>query len=178
MTEEVARASIDWLRSTTCRVLALMGGEVTLRPKFVHKIVYYAAKNDFLGVHPDNGRLLKPDLIDRLADAGIATFNLAVDAVDEKPGLPKALNPIRSHFEYLVKKQYRYGFTVFLNINICRNNLDDVKALTETRTTTRSRPTITSTRCRSSSRRTSSTSMTIRLYPRGGRPRVGEVLDC
>jgi MoaA/NifB/PqqE/SkfB family radical SAM enzyme len=131
MTEEVARASIDWLRSTTCRVLALMGGEVTLRPKFVHKIVYYAAKKDFWVYIPTNGRLLKPDLIDRLADAGIATFNLAVDAVDEKPGLPKALNPIRSHFEYLVKKQYRYGFTVFLNINICRNNLDDVKALTE-----------------------------------------------
>lgn len=131
MTEEVARASIDWLRSTTCRVLALMGGEVTLRPKFVHKIVYYAAKNDFWVYIPTNGRLLKPDLIDRLADAGIATFNLAVDAVDEKPGLPKALNPIRSHFEYLVKKQYRYGFTVFFNINICRNNLDDVKALTE-----------------------------------------------
>jgi MoaA/NifB/PqqE/SkfB family radical SAM enzyme len=131
MTEEVARASIDWLRSTTCRVLALMGGEVTLRPKFVHKIVYYAAKKDFWVYIPTNGRLLKPDLIDRLADAGIATFNLAVDAVDEKPGLPKALNPIRSHFEYLIKKQYRYGFTVFLNINICRNNLDDVKALTE-----------------------------------------------
>jgi MoaA/NifB/PqqE/SkfB family radical SAM enzyme len=131
MTEDVARASIDWLRSTTCRVLALMGGEVTLRPKFVHKIVYYAAKKDFWIYIPTNGRLLKPDLIDRLADAGVATFNLAVDAVDEKPGLPKALNPIRSHFEYLVKKQYRYGFTVFLNINICRNNLDDVKALTE-----------------------------------------------
>jgi MoaA/NifB/PqqE/SkfB family radical SAM enzyme len=131
MTEAVARASIDWLRSTTCRVLALMGGEVLLRPKFVHKIVYYAAKNDFWVYIPTNGRLLKPDVIDRLADAGVATFNLAVDAVDEKPGLPKALNPIWTHFDYLVKKQYRYGYTVFLNINICRNNLDDVRALTE-----------------------------------------------
>ena len=28
MTEEVARESIDWLLATTCRVLALMGGEV------------------------------------------------------------------------------------------------------------------------------------------------------
>src|SRR5204863_7977634 len=64
-------------------------------------------------------------------EAGRATFNLAVDAVDEKPGLPKALNPIRSYFDYLVKKQYRYGYTVFLNINICRNNLEDVKELTE-----------------------------------------------
>jgi len=131
MSEQTARASIDWLHSTTCRLLALMGGEVILRPPFVHKVVYYAAKKGFWIYIPTNGRLLKPDVIDRLADAGTATFNLAVDAVDEKPGLPKALTPIRSYFEYLVKKQYRYGYTVFFNINICRNNLEDVKALTE-----------------------------------------------
>jgi MoaA/NifB/PqqE/SkfB family radical SAM enzyme len=131
MSEEVARASIDWLHSTTCRVLALMGGEVILRPPFVHKVVYYAAKKGFWIYIPTNGRLLKPPVIDRLADAGVATFNLAVDAVDEKPGLPKALSPIRDQFEYLVKKQYRYGYTVFFNINICRNNIDDVYQLTE-----------------------------------------------
>ena len=39
--------------------------------------------------------------------------------------------PIRKQFDYLVKKQYRYGYTVFFNINICRNNLDDVRKLTE-----------------------------------------------
>lgn len=131
MTEEVARASIDWLHSTTCRALALMGGEVLLRPAFVHKVVDYAAKKNFWIYVPTNGRLMKPDVIDRLADAGVATFNLAVDAVDEKRGLPKALNPIRPYFDYLLCKQYRYGYTVFLNINICRNNLDDVKQLTE-----------------------------------------------
>jgi MoaA/NifB/PqqE/SkfB family radical SAM enzyme len=131
MSEQVARSSIDWLHSTTCRVLALMGGEVILRPPFVHKVVYYAAKKGFWIYIPTNGRLLKPDVIDRLADAGVATFNLAVDVVDEKHGLPKALTPIRKYFDYLVKKQYRYGYTVFFNINICRNNLDDVKALTE-----------------------------------------------
>src|SRR5690348_10165576 len=131
MTEEVARASIDWLHSTTCRVLALMGGEVVLRPPFVHKVVYYAASKGFWIYVPTNGRLLKPPVIDRLADAGVATFNLAVDAVEEKRGLPKALAPIREQFDYLVKKQYRYGYTVFFNINICRNNLDDVRMLTE-----------------------------------------------
>lgn len=131
MTEETARATIDWLHSTTCRVLALMGGEVLLRPKFVHRIAYYAAKKDFWVYVPTNARLLKRHVIDWLADAGVATFNIAVDAVDEKPGLPKAFNPIRADFEYLVKKQYRYGYTVFLNINICRNNLEDVKELTE-----------------------------------------------
>jgi MoaA/NifB/PqqE/SkfB family radical SAM enzyme len=131
MSEELARASIDWLHASTCRVLALMGGEVLLRPKFVHKLVDYAANKGFWIYIPTNGRLLQPHVIDWLADAGVSTFNLAVDAVDEKPGLPKALNPIRPYFDYLVKKQYRYGYTVFLNINICRNNLDDVKQLTE-----------------------------------------------
>jgi MoaA/NifB/PqqE/SkfB family radical SAM enzyme len=131
MTEDVARRSIDWLHDHGCRVLALMGGEPLLRPQLVHKVVSYAAKKGFWVYVPTNGRLLRPDVIDRLGDAGVATFNLAVDAVDEKPGLPKALAPIRSYFEHLVKRQYRYGYTVFFNMNICRNNLDDVRQLTE-----------------------------------------------
>ena len=80
---------------------------------------------------PTNARLLRPDVIDRLADAGVAIFNFAVDAMDEKPGLPKALNPIRKYSDYLIRKQYKYGYLVFFNINICRNNLEDVKQLTE-----------------------------------------------
>jgi MoaA/NifB/PqqE/SkfB family radical SAM enzyme len=131
MTEEVAKRSIDWLHSTTCRVLALMGGEPLLRPDFVHKVVYYGAKKGFWVYLPTNGRLMRPEVIDRVLDAGVATINLAVDAVDEKPGLPKALNPIRRNFHYLVRRQYAYGTAVFFNINICRNNLEDVKALTE-----------------------------------------------
>ncbi len=108
-----------------------MGGEPLLRPQFVHKVVYYAAKKGFWIYVPTNGRLLRPDVIDRLGDAGVATFNLAVDAVEEKPGLPKALSPMRKYFDYLVRNQYRYGYTVFFNMNICRNNMDDIKQLTE-----------------------------------------------
>jgi MoaA/NifB/PqqE/SkfB family radical SAM enzyme len=131
MTEDVAKRSIDWLHGTTCRVLALMGGEPLLRPAFVHKVVYYAAKKGFWVYLPTNGRLMRPEVMDRILDAGVATVNLAVDAVEEKPSLPKALAPIRRNFDYLVRRQYAYGATVFFNINICRNNLDDVKALTE-----------------------------------------------
>ncbi len=131
MTEDVAKRSIDWLHDTGCRVLALMGGEPLLRPDFAHKICYYAAKNDFWIYLPTNARLMRPEVIDKLADAGVATFNIAVDAWDVKPGLPKAMVPIRSYFDYLVKKQYKYGYSVFLNINICHNNMDDVRQLTE-----------------------------------------------
>jgi MoaA/NifB/PqqE/SkfB family radical SAM enzyme len=131
MTEDTARRSIDWLYDNGCRVLALMGGEPLLRPQFVHKVVYYAAKKGFWVYVPTNGRLLRPDVIDRLGDAGVAIFNLAVDAVEEKPGLPKALAPIRSYFDHLVRRQYRYGYGVFFNINICRNNMGDVRQLTE-----------------------------------------------
>lgn len=132
MTEEVARRSLDWLHgATTCRVLALMGGEVLLRPPFAHKVIDYAAQRGFWIYLPTNGRLMKPPVIDRVADAGVATVNLAVDAVDIKPGLPKALAPIRDHVTYLLRKQYRYGYTVFLNMCITRANLDDIRWLTE-----------------------------------------------
>jgi MoaA/NifB/PqqE/SkfB family radical SAM enzyme len=131
MTEETARRSIDWLHSTTCRVLALMGGEVLLRPGFAHKVIYYAAKKGFWVYLPTNGRLLRPDVIDRVGDAGVATVNFAVDVVDEKSGLPKAFSPVRNYFDYLVKKQYRYRYLVFFNMNICRTNLEDIQQLTE-----------------------------------------------
>jgi MoaA/NifB/PqqE/SkfB family radical SAM enzyme len=131
MTEDTARRSIDWLHDTGCRVLALMGGEVLLRPQFVHKVVYYAAKRGFFIYVPTNGRLMRPEVIDRLGDAGVATVNLAVDSVEDRPELPKALEPIRPYFEYLIKKQYVYGFSTFFNINITRINLEDVRRLTE-----------------------------------------------
>ena len=40
-------------------------------------------------------------------------------------------NPIRPYFDYLIKKQYVYDFSVFFNINITRINLEDVRRLTE-----------------------------------------------
>ncbi len=129
MTEDTARRAIDWLHSTPCRVLAPTGGEPLLRPDFVHKVVYYAAKRGFWVYLATNGRLLRPGVIDRLADAGIATINFAVDSIREKPGLPKAFEHVRDYFEYLVHRQYRYGYTVFFNTNICRNNIEDVKEL-------------------------------------------------
>jgi MoaA/NifB/PqqE/SkfB family radical SAM enzyme len=131
MTEDTARRSIDWLHDTGCRVLALMGGEVLLRPQFVHQVVSYAVDKGFWVYVPTNGRLMRKEVVDWLGDAGVATFNLAVDSVEDRPELPKALNPIRSQFEYLIKKQYVYGFSVFFNINITRLNLKDVKELTE-----------------------------------------------
>ncbi len=68
-----------------------MGGEPLLRPNFAHKVVDYAAKKGFwvYVLHQPRGCCVT-DVIDRLGDAGVATFNFAVDAVDEKPGLPKA----------------------------------------------------------------------------------------
>ncbi len=131
MTEDTARRSIDWLHQTGCRVLALMGGEVLLRPQFVHKVVYYGAKKGFWVYVPTNGRLMKPQVIDWLGDAGVATFNLALDSYEDRKELPKALLPILPYFQYLIKKQYAYTYSVFFNINITAMNIDDVKRLTE-----------------------------------------------
>ncbi len=131
MSEGVARRSIDWLHDIGNRVLALMGGEPLLRPDFVHKVTDYAAKKDFFVYLPTNGRLMRPEVIERLGDAGLSAVNLAVDCVRRRPGLPKALDAIRPHFEYLVKNRQRCGYLVMLNINITRANMDDVKELTE-----------------------------------------------
>ncbi|UCF37242.1 MAG: radical SAM protein [Acidobacteriota bacterium] len=131
MTEDTARRSIDWLEEIGCRVLALMGGEPLLRWPFVHKVTQYAAKKGFFVYLATNGRLLRPKVIDRLGDSGIAVFNLAVDSVEERPELPKAIKPIWENFEYLVEMQRYYGYTAFLNINITAINLEDVKELTE-----------------------------------------------
>ena len=94
-------------------------------------MVYYAAKKGFWIYIGTNGRLLRPEVADRLGDAGLACFNFALDAWDLKPGLPKALVPARTNLEYLMRKQYVYGYMVFFNINICRNNLEDVRLLTD-----------------------------------------------
>lgn len=131
MSEDIARRSIDWLHDHGGRVLALMGGEPLLRPQFIHKVVYYAAKKGMWVYIATNGRLLRPEVTDRLGDAGAAVFNVAVDAWDEKPGLPKAFVPVQSKLEYLMKKQYVYGYMVFFNINICRHNHEDVRQLTK-----------------------------------------------
>jgi MoaA/NifB/PqqE/SkfB family radical SAM enzyme len=130
MSEEVAKKAIDWLHSIGTRVLALMGGEPLLRPEFVHKVIYYASKKGFFVYLPTNGRLMKPEVIDRLGDAGVAIVNLAVDSVEDRKELPKALNPIRSYFDYLIKNQKKYRYSVAFNINITRINMDDVRELT------------------------------------------------
>lgn len=131
MTEDVARRSIDWLYDHGGRVLALMGGEPLLRPDFAHKVVYYAAKKGMWVYIGTNGRSLRPEVTDRLGDAGVAVFNFALDSWEEQESLPKAFVPVQGNLQYLLRKQYVYGYMVFFNINICRNNHEDVKRLTE-----------------------------------------------
>ena len=99
MTEEVARRSIDWLYDARYRVLALMGGEVLGKAS---------------GCTSPHQRAANAPGRDRpLTRRGVATFNLAVDSVPDRRELPKALDPIRPYFDYLIKEQYVYGFSVF-----------------------------------------------------------------
>jgi len=79
-----------------------------LRPDFVHKVIYYAAKKDFWVYLATNARLLRPEVTDRLADAGIATINFAVDTIKEKPGLAESTGARALNFDYLVRPMYRY----------------------------------------------------------------------
>jgi MoaA/NifB/PqqE/SkfB family radical SAM enzyme len=128
---ETAKSSVDWLKSIGCRVLSLMGGEPLLRKDFVLEIIRYGSENGFFTYLPTNGVLMDKDFIDEVGRAGVAAVNLAVDCVAPRKGLPKALLNIEPQFRYLVAQQKKYGYIVFLNINICRNNIKDAKLLTE-----------------------------------------------
>jgi MoaA/NifB/PqqE/SkfB family radical SAM enzyme len=131
MNLETAKSSVDWLKSIGCRVLSLMGGEPLVRKDFVLEIIRYGAENGFFMYLPTNGYLMDRDFIDEVGRAGVAAINLAVDCVAPRKGLPKALLNIEPQFRYLVAQQKKYGYIVFLNINICRNNIKDAKLLTE-----------------------------------------------
>ncbi len=128
---ETAKSAIDWLKSIGCRVIPLMGGEPLLRKDFVLKVIRYGAENGFFMYLPTNGYLLDKAFIDEVGKAGVAAINLAVDCVAPRKGLPKALLNIEPQFRYLVERQKKYGYLTFFNINICRNNIKDVKLLTE-----------------------------------------------
>jgi len=131
MSMETAIKAVNWLESIGCRVLAYMGGEPLVRKDFIIELTRYAAKKGFFVYLPTNGFLVDEAFVDAIGKAGVATINLAVDVVEPKPGLPKALNSIRDQFEYLIAKEKEYGYILFLNINITRKNLEDVKILTE-----------------------------------------------
>jgi len=131
MTLETAKSSIDWLKEAGCRVLALMGGEPTIRKDFLVEVIRYGAQNGFFVYLPTNGYLLDKAYIDAIGEAGVGTINLAVDCVAPRKGLPKALLAIEPQFRYMLEKRKKYGYIPFFNINICRTNIKDVKLLTE-----------------------------------------------
>lgn len=128
---ETAKSAIDWLKSIGCRVIPIMGGEPLMRKDFVLEVIRYGAENGFFMYLPTNGYLMDKAFIDEVGKAGVAAINLAVDCVSPRKGLPKALLNIEPQFRYLVERQKKYGYLTFFNINICRNNIRDVKLLTE-----------------------------------------------
>lgn len=131
MSLDTAISSIDWLKTVGCRVVALMGGEPLVRKDFILKVIQYGSENGFFVYLPTNGYLLTNDYIDKIGSAEVAAINLAVDCVEPKPGLPKALKVIDSQFRYLVQQQEKYGYLLFFNINITSKNIDDAMRLTE-----------------------------------------------
>ncbi len=131
MSIETAISSIDWLKSIGCRVVAIMGGEPLLRKDFIVKVVQYGSSKGFFMYLPTNGYLMDKNFIDQIGKAGVAAINLAVDCIEPKPGLPKALMLVEKQFRYLVEQQEKYGYMVFFNMNITSKNIKDVKMLTE-----------------------------------------------
>jgi len=131
MSMETARSAVDWLESMGCRVVAYMGGEPLIRKDFISDLTRYASSKGFFVYLPTNGILMDEAFIDEIGRAGVSTINLAVDSMDGYVGIPKNLNRIMPHFEYLVKQEKKYNYITFLNINITAKNIPDVRNLTE-----------------------------------------------
>ena len=131
MSMKTAIDALDWLHSLGCRVVAYMGGEPLVRKQFIIDLTRYAVKRGFFVYLPTNGILLDEAFIDEIGTAGIATINLAVDAVDGYQGIPKYFSRIKKQFEYLVQQGKKYGYITFFNINITRKNIEDVKKMTQ-----------------------------------------------
>lgn len=131
MTLQVAKDAVDWLQSVGCRVLAYMGGEPLVRKDFIIDLTRYAVEKDFFVYLPTNGILMDQAFVDKIGEAGIAVINLAVDAMDRYHGIPKHFKQIQPQFEYLVQQEKEYRYITILNINITKNNVKDVMALTK-----------------------------------------------
>ena len=169
MTEDVARRSIDWLHDNGCRVLALMGGEPLLRPDFVHKVVYYAAKKGFWVYIATNGRLLRPEVADRLGDAGVAVFNFALDAWDLKPEPAESLCSRRRRISNTSAQAVCLRLHgVFQHQHLPQQSRGRPASLPNTRTTIALPPTTTLTK-RPCSSRTSTSSISTTIPPTSAR---------
>lgn len=131
MTFETAMHAIDYLKNVGCRAFGFMGGEPLIRKDFVLKVVDYGTRNGFFVDLATNGLLMTEAYINQLGEAGIASINLAIDCVDEYPGLPKSLTRNKPVYQYLFEQRHKYGYLVFLNVNITSQNMGDVKRLTE-----------------------------------------------
>ncbi|MFC1886293.1 radical SAM protein [Thermodesulfobacteriota bacterium] len=131
MSMKTAKDAVDWLQSVGCRVLAYMGGEPLVRKGFIIELTRYASEKGFFVYLPTNGIFMDKAFIDDIAQAGISTINLAVDAIDEYKEIPKNFNRIKRQFEYLVQQEEKYGYITFFNINITQKNTTDVMELTE-----------------------------------------------
>jgi MoaA/NifB/PqqE/SkfB family radical SAM enzyme len=131
MTMQTAKDAVKWLQSVGCKVLAYMGGEPLVRKDFIIALTRYAVRNGFFVYLPTNGILMDEAFVDDIGKAGISVINLAVDAMDGYKGIPKHFNRIKPQFHYLVQQEKKYGYITFFNINITKNNVKDVKQLTE-----------------------------------------------
>lgn len=131
MTHQTAARAIDFLKSFGCRAFGFMGGEPLIRKDFVLDVVRYGARNGFFVDLATNGIPMTEEYIHQLGTAGIGSVNLAVDCIDERPGLPKSLNRLGPVFQHLVEQRHKYGYLVFLNVNVTSRNLEDVRDLTE-----------------------------------------------
>lgn len=92
--------ALEILRRHGIRYLAITGGEPLLHPH-LDAVVRCAAREGMKTILVTNGALLSPDRVRELADAGLSSFIVSIDAAAREPhernrGLPGVCGTIRS----------------------------------------------------------------------------------
>jgi len=129
MTEDTAQARNRLARNHAVSLGCAYRREPLLRPDFATKSSTTRQKRISGSTWHERHAFCRPEVTTAWPTRESRLSISPVDTIKEKPGLPKALEHVRSYFDYLVKRQYRYGYTMFFNTNICRTNIEDVKEL-------------------------------------------------
>ena len=125
-----ARAMIDDLSAFGCPVLLFSGGEPCLRPDLA-ELAGYAKRKGLRTVLSTNGTLLAPELVRRLAAAGLDYIGVSVDGLaathDAFRGVPGAFERALAG----VRAAKAAGVKVGFRMTISRGNAAEVPAVFE-----------------------------------------------
>ncbi len=104
--------------------IALVGGEPLLHPDIVQVVRHVKSKGITASIST-NGYLLKKEMVDRLAEAGLDIIQISVDRKTSSPVSRKSLEAIAPFMDYL----FRTNIKVHISGVICEDTADEAESV-------------------------------------------------